>query len=181
MSRKAGRRKRISAEVVVLKTVRFTFWITSNSGILGSGCQSCRRELLTKTGRISLLPPFTASFFLQLLSSQIDMAEACGSRTQTIDSQLATTDDAAASAGFPLDSIGVRTVHLPRKLCLIHRGLRPCSFGPCFSDRLRDVRLGEQLLVAQCHHGVYPHRTPGRDVTGRQRHEQEHNNDKHHR
>ena len=48
---------------------------------------------------------------------------------------------------------------------------------------LDDVRLGEQLLVAQCHHGVYPHRTPGRDVTGRQRHEQEqeHNNDKHHR
>jgi hypothetical protein len=58
---KAGRRKRISAEVVLLKTVRFKFWITGNSGILGSGCHSCRRELLTKTGCISLNATFVSS------------------------------------------------------------------------------------------------------------------------
>ncbi len=63
MPRKAGRRKHISAEVVVLKTVRFKFWIAGNSGILGSGCHSCRRELLTKTGCNPLMPPFAASFF----------------------------------------------------------------------------------------------------------------------
>src|SRR6266566_3271084 len=80
MPRKAGRRKRISAEVVLLKTVRFKFWITGNSGILGSGCHSCRRELLTKTGCISLNAAFCRLVFLQLPSSQIDMAEACGSR-----------------------------------------------------------------------------------------------------
>jgi hypothetical protein len=80
MPRKAGRRKRISAEVVVLKTVRFKFWITVNSGISGSGCHSCRRELLTKTGCISLNAAFCRLVFLQLPSSQIDMAEACGSR-----------------------------------------------------------------------------------------------------
>src|SRR5437879_12566164 len=80
MPRKTGRRKRISAEVVVLKTVRFNFWITGNSGILGSGCHSCRRELLTKTGCISPNAAFCRLLFLQLPSSQIDMAEACGSR-----------------------------------------------------------------------------------------------------
>ena len=81
MPRKPGRRKRISAEVVVLKTVGFKFWITGNSGILGSGCHSCRRELLTKAGCISLNAAFCRLVFLQLPSSQIDMAEACGSRT----------------------------------------------------------------------------------------------------
>ena len=54
------------------------------------------------------MPPFAASFFLQLPSSQIDMAEACGSRTQTFNSQLTANDDVAASAEFQLESIGVR-------------------------------------------------------------------------
>ena len=35
------------------------------------------------------------------------MAEACGSRTQTLDSQLTANDDVAASAKFQLESIGV--------------------------------------------------------------------------
>src|SRR6266550_5892338 len=108
MPRKAGRRKRMSSEVVLLKTVRFKFWITGNSGILGSGCHSCRRELLTKTGCISLNAAFCRLVFLQLPSSQIDMAEACGSRTQTFNSQLTANDDVAASAKFQLESIGVR-------------------------------------------------------------------------
>jgi hypothetical protein len=63
MPRKAGRRKRISAEVVALKIVRFKLWITGDSGILGSGCHSCRRELLTKPDAYPLMPRFAASFF----------------------------------------------------------------------------------------------------------------------
>src|SRR5216684_1222593 len=35
------------------------------------------------------------------------MAEACGSRTQTFDSQVPADDDVAASAKFQLESIGV--------------------------------------------------------------------------
>src|SRR5216684_8700508 len=104
MPRKAGRRKCISAEVVLLKTVRFKFWSTGNSGILGSGCHSCRRELLTKTGCISLNAAFCRLVFLQLPSSQIDMAEACGSRTQTFNSQLTANDDVAASALLQLEA-----------------------------------------------------------------------------
>src|SRR5437016_8808832 len=113
MPRKPGRRKRISAEVVVLKTVGFKFWITGNSGILGSGCHSCRRELLTKTGCISLNAAFCRLVFLQLPSSQIDMAEACGSRTQTFNSQLTANDDVAASARFQLESIGLKNLGFP--------------------------------------------------------------------
>ena len=81
MPRKADRRKLISVEVVALKTVRFK-WITGDSGVLGSGCHSCRRELLTKTRCISLNAAFCRLVFLQLPSSQIDVAEACGSRKQ---------------------------------------------------------------------------------------------------
>src|SRR6266480_83422 len=125
MPRKAGRRKRISAEVVLLKTVRFKFWITGNSGILGSGCHSCRRELLTKTGCISLNAAFCRLVFLQLPSSQIDMAEACGSRTQKFNSQLTANDDVAASAKFQLESIGVRTVDLPSNLGLLVLNVDP--------------------------------------------------------
>src|SRR5439155_3321704 len=110
MPRKAGRRKRISAEAVLLKTVRFKLWITGNSGILGSGCHSCRRELLTKTGCISLNAAFCRLVFLQLPSSQIDMAEACGSLTQTFNSQLTANDDVAASARFQLVSIGFKNL-----------------------------------------------------------------------
>jgi hypothetical protein len=63
------------------------------------------------------------------------MAEACGSRTQTLDPQLTANDDVAASAKFQLESIGVRTVQVPARLCLIHRGLLACSlFGPRCSD-----------------------------------------------
>ncbi len=36
------------------------------------------------------------------------MAEACGSRTQTFDSQVTANDDVAASAEFQLESIGVK-------------------------------------------------------------------------
>ncbi len=43
------------------------------------------------------------------------MAEACGSRTQTVDSQLTADDDVAASARFQLESAGVRTTHFQAK------------------------------------------------------------------
>jgi hypothetical protein len=124
-------------EVVVLTTVGFKFWITGNSGVSVSGCHSCRRELFTKTRCISLNAAFCRLVFLQLPSNQIDMAEACGSRTQTLDSQLAANDDVAASAKFQLESIGVRTDRFPAKLCLMHGGLLPCFLlvrtqpGPC--------------------------------------------------
>jgi len=77
MPRKAARRKRISAEGMALKTVRFKFWITGDSGILGSGvAENCSQ----KPDAYPLMPPFAASVFLQLPSIQMDMAEACGSR-----------------------------------------------------------------------------------------------------
>ncbi len=64
------------------------------------------------------------------------MAEACGSRTQTLDSQLTANDDVAASARFQLESIGVRTVQVPARFCLLHCGSLPCSLlGPRFSRR----------------------------------------------
>jgi len=44
------------------------------------------------------------------------MAEACGSRTQTLDSQLTANDDVAASAKFQLESIGVTTIDPPVEL-----------------------------------------------------------------
>ncbi len=43
------------------------------------------------------------------------MAEACGSRTQTLDSQLTANDDVAASAKFQLESIGVSPEIDPNK------------------------------------------------------------------
>ena len=79
----------------------------------------------------------------------VNVAEACASRTQILDSQLTANDDVAASARFHLESIGVRTVHFPTKLCLIYRGLLPCFLmGPCFSDcRIADLcrRLAAQV------------------------------------
>src|SRR5205823_5157698 len=51
------------AEVVVLKTVGFKSCITDNSGILGPGCHSCRRELHTKTGCVSLNAAFCRLVF----------------------------------------------------------------------------------------------------------------------
>src|ERR1700676_2718184 len=51
-----------------------------------------------KTGCISLNAAFCRLIFLQLPSSQRDMAEACGSRIQTLDSQRTANDDVAASA-----------------------------------------------------------------------------------
>jgi len=62
------------------------------------------------------------------------MAEACGSRTQTFDSQPTANDDVTASAKFQLESIGVRTVHLLAKLCLINGELLPYSLFGLFSD-----------------------------------------------
>ena len=55
------------------------------------------------------------------------MAEAWWSRTQTFDSQVAANDDVAASAKFQLESTGVKKVHFPARLYLIHRGSLPCS------------------------------------------------------
>src|ERR1700730_14909768 len=57
MLRKAGRRKRIPTEVVVLKTVGFKSCITGNSGILGSGCHPCRWKE-TQNRIIGLICPF---------------------------------------------------------------------------------------------------------------------------
>ena len=37
----------------------------------------------------------------------LNMAEACGSRTQTFNSQITANDDVAASAKFQLEPIGV--------------------------------------------------------------------------
>jgi hypothetical protein len=163
MPRKAGRRKPISAEVVVLKTVRFKFWITVNAGISGSGCHSCRRELLTKIGCISLNAAFCRLVFLQLTSNQIDMAEACGSRTQTLDSQLTANDDVAASAKFQLESTGVRTFHFHAKLSLILRGSLPCSLcrGPrtlctCLLGTNQAVLSGEWFRSMKAHSSVVP-------------------------
>src|SRR5713101_5663459 len=39
---------------------------------------------ITKPVTLPLMPPFAASLFLQLPSSQLDMAEACGSRTHNL-------------------------------------------------------------------------------------------------
>src|SRR5216683_2058355 len=44
-----------------------------------------------------------------------NVAEACGSRTRTFNSQLTANDDVAASAKLQLESIGVRTVDLGSK------------------------------------------------------------------
>ena len=63
MQRKAARRKRISAEVIALKTVRFKFWITGDSGILGSGVTRAAENCLQKPDAYPLMPPFAASFF----------------------------------------------------------------------------------------------------------------------
>jgi hypothetical protein len=60
MPRKAARRKRISAEGIALKTVRFKFWITGDSGILGSGvAENCSQ----KPDAYPLMPTFAASVF----------------------------------------------------------------------------------------------------------------------
>jgi hypothetical protein len=60
-----------------------------------------------KTGPSAANAAFCRLISLQLPSSQLDMAEACGSRTQTSHSQLTANDDVAASAKFQLESIGV--------------------------------------------------------------------------
>src|SRR6266550_8987742 len=53
------------------------------------------------------------------------LAEACGSRTQKLNSQLTANDDLAASAKFQLESIGVRTVDLPSNLGLLVLNVDP--------------------------------------------------------
>jgi len=55
------------------------------------------------------------------------MAEACGSRTQTFNSQLTANDDVAASAEFQLESTGVSKFHFHAKLSLILPGPLPYS------------------------------------------------------
>src|SRR6266446_4059855 len=72
-----------------------------------SGCHS-RCQEIEITNRIFLIAAFCRLVFLQIPSYQIDVAEACGSRTQTLDSQLTANDAVAASAKFQLESIGVR-------------------------------------------------------------------------
>ena len=56
---------------------------------------------------------------MRIKSSRKHVAQACGSRTQTFNSQLTANDDVAASARFQLESIGVRTVDLASKLGLL--------------------------------------------------------------
>jgi hypothetical protein len=59
------------------------------------------------------------------------MAEACGSRTQTFNSQLTANDDVAASAKFQLESIGVS----PAKLRLFPSRIASLlTFVHCFPD-----------------------------------------------
>jgi hypothetical protein len=77
------------------------------------------------------------------------MAEACGSRTQTIDSQLTANDGVAASAKFQLDSIGVRTAHFRAQLCLIQRGLLPCLLLSLASRTAELRHIREALAVFQ--------------------------------
>jgi hypothetical protein len=63
------------------------------------------------------------------------MAEACGSRTQILDSQLTANDDVAASAKFELESTGVRTAHFQAKTLPHPQWIASLlSFGSCFSD-----------------------------------------------
>jgi hypothetical protein len=77
------------------------------------------------------------------------MAEACGSRTQTIDSQLTANDDVAASAKFQLDSIGVIAAHFRAQLCLIQRGLLPCLLLSLASRTAELRHIREALAVFQ--------------------------------
>src|ERR1700674_1640791 len=57
-----------------------------------------------------LVFPYVLSRRSQVFQKKQDMAEACGSQTQTLDSQLTANDDVPASAKFQLESIGVRKV-----------------------------------------------------------------------
>lgn len=92
------------------------------------------------------------------------VAEACGSRTQTLDSQLTTNDDVAASAKFQLESTGVRTFHFHAKLSLILHGSLPCSLcrGPrtlctCLLGTNQAVLSGEWFRVSmKAHSSVVP-------------------------
>jgi len=61
----------------------------------------------TRTGFKPGIAAFCRLVFLQLPSDQQDVAEACGSRTQTFDSQVAANDDVAASVKSQLESVGV--------------------------------------------------------------------------
>jgi hypothetical protein len=109
--------------------------------VRGTGCHPRRSKSNHKTGAFAANAAFCRLIFLQLPSSQLDMAEACGSRTQTLDSQLTANDDVAASAKFQLESIGVTTFHFHSKLSLIIRGLLPCSLLGLVS------LIAEMLLV----------------------------------
>jgi hypothetical protein len=75
--------------------------------VRGTGCHLRRSKSNHNTGPFAANAAFCRLIFLQLPSSQLDMAEACGSRTQTFNSQLTANDDVTASAKFQLESIGV--------------------------------------------------------------------------
>ncbi len=63
MPRRAGRRKRISAEVVVLKTVRFKFCIAGNSVFWDPVVTRAAKNCSQKTGCISLNAAFCRLVF----------------------------------------------------------------------------------------------------------------------
>jgi hypothetical protein len=50
-------------EVLVLKTVRFKFWITVNSGIWDPVVTHAAENCSQKPDQYPLMPPFAASFF----------------------------------------------------------------------------------------------------------------------
>jgi hypothetical protein len=70
------------------------------------------------------------------------MAEACGSRTRTLDSQLTANDDVAASAKFQLESIGVKNLRFSSSVQLLPF---PCSATracPGLPRKKRSARTG---------------------------------------
>ena len=107
--------------------------------VRGTGCHPRRSKSNHKTGHFAANVAFCRLIFLQLPSSQLDMAEACGSRTQTFNSQLTANDDVAAFAKSQLESIGVsRPPHMS-------------GFGRSWTRRLSSVaNLDAELLPEAC-------------------------------
>jgi hypothetical protein len=71
----------------------------------------------------------------------VNRAEACGSRSQTFNSQLTANDDVAASAKFQLESIGVRTI-----TC----GISPRERNECFLQGLAGSAIHQcQLMTSR--------------------------------
>jgi hypothetical protein len=63
MPRKAGRRNRILAEVLVLKTVGFKSWITAIQAFWDPVVTRAAENCSQKPNAYPLMPPFAASFF----------------------------------------------------------------------------------------------------------------------